>query len=554
MKFTNKLLDKFVILLVALISMLYIWAVLRYTSYLPYWDDYEAVLRFLNNFYDSDISEKVKLFFSQHNEHRIVFNCIVELLQLKLFGEINFLYLVLIGNVGWFLVIYLLWRYAKSENISFIYFSPVLIVLLAFSHYELMTWAMASIQQYYQILFSLISIYFLVNEKLFYALGVMILSIFTGGGGIVLIPLFVVYMILHRNWKNLFVTLMISAIILFVYFVVLGYEKPGHHPSILNTLKNPKMIIEYILVFIGSLGGSKTAAATIGTALIIFFAYKLKYSYKKTPFLVWSILFILGTATVTALARAGFGIEQALSSRYSEYSLLFLSLIYLQYLFTEKQDNSNVILIGYLFSIIIFSFWFVKGSESLKDHYTQIKNTPILYPDQAAGEQILLQSYGNGLFTNWRGVFLPSQMLQLKQLEGKNDYCIGIAEQIDICSGNVTRYHDIQKSEPIVIISAGQKDIKVEGWTVDSIHKNKSCGAYIVLNDNKKVLVLHNREDVSNYFNNKKYLTSGFSDSIDISNLPAGNYTMSLRTVDSTCSGYYESIKVNIVKESYAAQ
>jgi len=554
MKFTNKLLDKFVILLVALISMLYIWAVLRYTSYLPYGDDYDAVLRFLNNFYDSDISEKVKLFFSQHNEHRIVFNRIVELLQLKLFGEINFLYLVLIGNVGWFLVIYLLWRYAKSENISFIYFSPVLIVLLAFSHNELMTWAMASIQQYYQILFSLISIYFLVNKKLFYALGAMILSIFTGGGGIVLIPLFVVYMILHRNWKNLFVTLMISAIILFIYFVVLGYEKPGHHPSILNTLKNPKMIIEYILVFIGSLAGSKTAAATIGTALIIFFAYKLKYSYKKMPFLVWSILFILGTATATALARAGFGIEQALSSRYSEYSLLFLSLIYLQYLFTEKQDNSNVILIGYLFSIIIFSFWFVKGSESLKDHYTQIKNTPILCPDQVAGEQILLQSYENGLFTNWRGVFLPSQMLQLKQLEGKNDYCIGIAEQIDICSGNVTRYHDIQKSEPIVIISAGQKDIKVEGWTVDSIHKNKSCGAYIVLNDNKKVLVLHNREDVSNNFNNKKYLTSGFSDSIDISNLPAGNYTMSLRTVDSTCSGYYESIKVNIVKESYESK
>jgi len=554
MKFTNKLLDKFVILLVALISMLYIWAVLRYTSYLPYWDDYDAVLRFLNNFYDSDISEKVKLFFSQHNEHRIVFNRIVELLQLKLFGEINFLYLVLIGNVGWFLVIYLLWRYAKSENISFIYFSPVLIVLLAFSHNELMTWAMASIQQYYQILFSLISIYFLVNKKLFYALGAMILSIFTGGGGIVLIPLFVVYMILHRNWKNLFVTLMISAIILFIYFVVLGYEKPGHHPSILNTLKNPKMIIEYILVFIGSLAGSKTAAATIGTALIIFFAYKLKYSYKKTPFLVWSILFILGTATATALARVGFGIEQALSSRYSEYSLLFLSLIYLQYLFTEKQDNTNVILIGYLFSIIIFSFWFVKGSESLKDHYTQIKNTPILYPDQAAGEQILLQSYENGLFTNWRGVFLPSQILQLKQLEGKNDYCIGIAEQIDICSGNVTRYHDIQKSEPIVIISAGQKDIKVGGWTVDSIHKNKSCGAYIVLNDNKKVLVLHNREDVSNNFNNKKYLTSGFSDSIDISNLPAGNYTMSLRTVDSTCSGYYESIKVNIVKESYESK
>jgi hypothetical protein len=250
MKFKNTLLDKFVILLAVLISMLYMWAVLRYTSYLPYGDDYDAVLNFLNNFCTSDIAEKAKLLFSQHNEHRIVFNRILELLQLKLFGEINFLYLVLIGNFGWFLVIYFLWRYAKSKNLSFIEFTPVIIFLLAFTHYELMTWGMASIQQYYQILFSLIAIYFLVNEKLFYALGMMILSIFTGGGWIVLIPLFILYMILHRNWKNLFIILMISSITLFVFFVALGYEKPGHHPSILDTLKNPKMIIEYILVFI----------------------------------------------------------------------------------------------------------------------------------------------------------------------------------------------------------------------------------------------------------------------------------------------------------------
>ena len=144
---------------------IYVWAVLRYTVNMPYWDDYGAILNFLNNYVNSSFFEKLKLIFSQHNEHRIVFNRLIEIAQYKLFGEVNFLYLIIIGNFGWGLVILLLWNYTKKSSCSLLLFTPVIFFMLTFVHFELMTWAMASLQQYYQILFSLLAIYFMVTNK-----------------------------------------------------------------------------------------------------------------------------------------------------------------------------------------------------------------------------------------------------------------------------------------------------------------------------------------------------------------------------------------------------
>jgi hypothetical protein len=55
-KKTN-ILNRLSYFLVITVSMLYIWAVLRYTVNMPFWDDYHVVLNFLNDFYVSDLSK-----------------------------------------------------------------------------------------------------------------------------------------------------------------------------------------------------------------------------------------------------------------------------------------------------------------------------------------------------------------------------------------------------------------------------------------------------------------------------------------------------------------
>ena len=67
----------------------------------PIYDDYQAVLDFLNKYISTDsISEKIRLLFSQHNEHRVVYSRIWTIISYKLQTNVNFTFLALIGNLS----------------------------------------------------------------------------------------------------------------------------------------------------------------------------------------------------------------------------------------------------------------------------------------------------------------------------------------------------------------------------------------------------------------------------------------------------------------------
>jgi len=531
--------------LILLICLIYLWTVLKYSVNMPLWDDYDAVLRFLNTYIESNESlVKIKLIFFQHNEHRIVFNRIIELLQFKLMGEINFLYLIIIGNIGWFLTIAFLWRYAKKREIKIVQFLPVVLIMLSFVHYELMTWAMASLQQYYQILFSLFAIYFLVNNRLIFSFLFMTVSIFTSGGGIVLIPIFLLYFLTQRDVKNFFITLIVSIILLLIYFIILHYSKPKFHPSILKTLFNPLLVVHYALTFIGNIGKTKLVSLIVGISMLTLFTIIGKKVYNQEPFLFWSTLFIIATALVTALARAGFGIKQSLSSKYSVYSVLLLSLIYLSYLITFK--NKKIYLLGLVVGIVSFSFWFIYGTPWLEIRANALKKE-ILYPNAEDAENILKKSAQLKVFTSWQGIKLPSSLLNLPKIEGNNVYCIAIAKQIRVCNGSVRKYYSPERSELKISIDKTKKKLRLEGWTVDSLNGKQACGVVTQIDGKKQFFTLLPRRDVARSLNNQNYLWSGIVGDIDISDLKPGEYILEIRTIDNTCSGYYETLKVPVL-------
>ncbi len=532
--------------LVTFVSLIYLWTVLKYSVNMPYWDDYGAVLDFLNNFVVANVKEQIKLLFSQHNEHRIVFNKIIELMQYKLLGEVNFLYLIIIGNVGWFMTLVLLWKYSKKQNITIVAFSPVVLIMLSFVHFELMAWAMASLEQYYQILFSLLAIYFLVNNKLKVAFIFMIVSVFTGGGGVVLAPIFLLYAISSKNLKHIFLTLIVSISILLVYFVFLNYSKPGHHPSIAAVISDPILLITYMLTFIGNIGKTKIISIVIGSILISLFALIGKKMYKKEPFLFWSILFILVTASATGLARAGFGVEQALLSRYSIYSVSLVSLIYLSYMSIFKLRF--IYFLGLLFGVLSFIFWFANGIQCLDANSKRLK-TELLFPNLEYAESILKKSDELGVFSSWRGIKLSSEILNVSKIEGVNNYCISIGKQLDVCDGNIRKYHNDEASELKLIVSQKTKDITFEGWSVDNISKNSACGVVVLVDKKKNFFKLSSRQDVANFFSNANYEKSGFDGKVDISNLGIGLHTIEIRTINHDCNGYYETLKVPLYIE-----
>ncbi|NEP88952.1 MAG: hypothetical protein F6K18_20125 [Okeania sp. SIO2C2] len=132
-----------------------------------------------------------------------------------------------------------------------------------------------------------------------------------------------------------------SILVIGIYF--LTYTTPSHHPSLskLNLIN----IIAYIPVYLGAIFTHNIpVASTIGWfGLIltgIFFTYWLFSSYPQ-DWLPWLsiITYTLGTALMAAVSRSGFGVEQAIASRYATLpSLFWLSLIILIFLWLQQQQ------------------------------------------------------------------------------------------------------------------------------------------------------------------------------------------------------------------------
>ena len=374
----------------------------------------------------------------------------------------------------------------------------------------------------------------------------MIVSIFTGGGGIVLVPLFALFALVNKDFKKLLWILLVGGLTLALYFVILEYHKPGHHPSILKVLLDPFLFFSYALVFMGNIGKIKIVSMLIGFLSLASFAFISKQTYQKNSFLFWSIAFIVATSFLTALARAGLGVEQGLDSRYSIYSVLLVSLVYLSYALLYK--NKMIYLLGYIFGLISFMFWLFYGINWLSTQSLRVKNE-IMYPVIEHAESILKRSAQVKVFSIWQGIKLPSVLLNLPKKEGQNIYCFGIAKQIDVCNGDVKKYHLPNSTDLKINASKSVKTISLEGWTVDSLSNNSSCGVVVSLGDKKKFFKLNSRLDVAQALNNQRYEVSGVDGTIEISNLEEGLHLLEIRTLDSSCTGYYETLKVPLIIE-----
>jgi hypothetical protein len=321
----------------------------RYTINVPVNDDYRAILDNLNKTISTNsISEKVSLFFSQHNEHRIVYDRIWTLLCYKINGQVNFNYLSLIGNLS-LLGIFFLW-FNKTRQISkeLLLVIPISILVFNVSFYENMTFAMATLSNISIFLFSLLSIHFLTKEKLTkgcltLAIIFFVFAVFTQGGGLFLVPISL-FILAHRKLiKQLIIFSVVSLLIILFYFH--GYESPSYHPSILSTLIDFKVrallfsfaflgnVFSYNLIYTNDLNESVGLATIIGFLFFVAYLYLIKIKYYKKNLFVFSVMsLIVLTSFITGVTRCQFGMDTSGASRYRISSVLFLIGLYLAFI------------------------------------------------------------------------------------------------------------------------------------------------------------------------------------------------------------------------------
>lgn len=123
----------------------------------PIGDDYHAVFGFLDSYLHADTwSDRMVLLFSQHNEHRIVFTRAVVLLDYYVFGAVNFRHLLFVGNLAVVLVVGLLGLVFRPQSKwKLLLFLPVPLLMLQPQSLKNMFYPMASLQNFYVVLFAL---------------------------------------------------------------------------------------------------------------------------------------------------------------------------------------------------------------------------------------------------------------------------------------------------------------------------------------------------------------------------------------------------------------
>jgi hypothetical protein len=185
--------------------------------------------------------------------------------------------------------------------------------------------------------------------KLIIAVLLSIVSTFSSANGILCWVLVLPVLLVVCDWRKPFVPFLIACwtalCLLSLSFYFYGYRSPEWHPSLIQAVDHPARALAYLAAFLGAplapgAGVRRLVPAIlIGALTFIIFSGACTYlwacfgdrSLRKRMIVFITVgAYSLGTGLMVMPARLGFGIPQALSSRYSTFSLyLLVSLIYL---------------------------------------------------------------------------------------------------------------------------------------------------------------------------------------------------------------------------------
>ncbi|GAB3046079.1 hypothetical protein GCM10027185_57440 [Spirosoma pulveris] len=370
-----------------------------YAVNIPKWDDH-ALRAFL--FYsdqEASLTGKIYQLFRQHNEHRIVYDRLITRLDYALFGRLNFIHLMLVGDlslVGLLLVFTAALRRSMPSQQTVIYALPVAMLLFNLSQWENMFWGMASLQNFSVVLWVLAAFYFLSYTRLWgLALVAATLATLTSGNGLMVWPIGFVILALRipayapatsrQLYRPLLGWLTGAALVIVLYFT--GFSKPEGidyvKPGIAALLKGwfavlgaaaetlpvqaplracillgGALFVSILCIILWTLWNNRRSIITVVSRVVkpnSNAPITEKTIASITLFFWGCAAFILGTTLVVAWARTGFGAELLITSRYKMYSLTGLSLLYLYAVVNLPGRLGSLWMLGSVISSFAFA-------------------------------------------------------------------------------------------------------------------------------------------------------------------------------------------------------
>lgn len=547
----------------AIFTSIFLFVFFKYSVNFPFYDDFEAILNFLNTYHESSPGSFYELLFKQHNEHVIVLSRVFYFFLYKI-NFVNFSFINFVGNLSLVFLSYFWLNYFKNNNFKSIYIIPVFLMLYSFTNWENLFFAMASFSNLYVVLFSVLTLYFLsvdtpINSKYNYSfylsLLFLFLSMFSMGSGVILPIIGVLILVISKRNTDLKVWLLFSAIFYFLYFF--QYTKPENHPNPLDVFNVFDSFVAYFLIFIGSfssfydvknnylhlsLGINMVLGILILVYIIYLFVYKRLY---KDKFLSSLILFVLMVALLNSANRVGFGTWMAAASRYRIYSVLLMLTIYVSTIkYTEFLKNRSIVFTLSLILILIslYQFQFITDKHQ-KDYWRTLmsyKDNDELFLkyqfDSYKSREILKKSESNKIYS------IPS-IYSYSYFVNENPFV-----KVSNSDFQVNQTANVKFNLEKVKVEG--KFIYFEGWAYlnDISTQNTKIEMYLIENRScyKIFTDVVLRQDLNSYFDKQNLEMGGFMCLFDTKKIEKGDYSIGLRIVMKDKS--YDILTKKIIK------
>lgn len=305
---------------------IYAYFAFRYSANIPYQDDYETFLSFPIHFLTTvSWLDRVKLLFSQLNEHRVIIPRLVILADYYLQHRVDLKVLTLLADLGWMLAVGLLIVYCyRAFKLPALLLIPLPYILLSFGQYENMFWASSALLFNLVLLGCLLVLLCLATDRFTLATLLFPVALFTHGASLILYPVGNLYLMSRRQWKEFWIFFITSTLWVVLYF----YHYQSSSFLVNRSFTDIGAIINYFFAFLGNIVAPPEISLLLGFVLFACLAVILVLQPEQ-KLLVLLAAFVLGEALVAAVTRSPAGAVQAHSPRYASFTLLGWGCVYI---------------------------------------------------------------------------------------------------------------------------------------------------------------------------------------------------------------------------------
>ena len=351
--------------------IIYFSLVYYFTVNIPIIDDFYAIQDFLLNFIQADsLKEKSFLLFSQFGEHRLLFTRLITLIVYVFSDNISYSILIFIGNILMLCIGFIIYKTSTKKEFIGAYILLIILIFFNGQNLETSTWAMVSIANVGVLFTAMASIYCMLNtnRKLQYCgLLLSILTIFSHGSGMFIVPPIAIGLILQRRHNTFITFICIALISVFLYFY--SYTATSRISfELIYFIKNIHILFYNTCIFTGLnfwVPSYQIFSFFAGFFCISTYMYGIWKKWYKQDILIYAFLtFYFLSAAAVALLWLNNEIEGAL--RYRVYCSPIIILTFFLIINNVRKINYK-----YIYALLSFFIIFSLSSTFIYTHKEQ---------------------------------------------------------------------------------------------------------------------------------------------------------------------------------------